>query len=68
MNTTDTQDPCPRCHATHLRTWHDLDDDQREIVRRLPASADYTHQERIARHRFCTRCWHEETSGNPRHA
>ncbi|HEY0080807.1 MAG TPA: hypothetical protein VGB73_19550 [Pyrinomonadaceae bacterium] len=57
------QDPCPRCHAPHLRPFHELTDEQHELVRRLPASADYSLEERAARHLWCTRCWHEETTG-----
>jgi len=44
-----------------VRAWSELDEEQREVVRRLPASADYSHAERAARHRWCVRCWHEET-------
>ncbi|MCA1555601.1 MAG: hypothetical protein LC747_02825 [Acidobacteria bacterium] len=59
---------CPRCAATRLRTWSELDEAEREIVRRLPASVDYTLQERAARHLWCGRCWHEELGGAPREA
>jgi hypothetical protein len=48
-----------------LRAWRELDEGEREIVRRLPASADFTMDERTARHRWCVRCWHEETGGAP---
>jgi hypothetical protein len=44
-----------------LRAWRELDEEQREVVRRLPASADFTIEERAARRRWCVRCWHEET-------
>jgi hypothetical protein len=54
---------CPRCGEGRLRSWQELDDEEREVVRRLPASADYTPDERRARHRWCTRCWHEEKQG-----
>jgi hypothetical protein len=30
-------------------------------VRRLPAAAEQTIDERAARHRWCTRCWYEAT-------
>lgn len=56
---------CPRCGQSQLRAWSELDDEQREVVRRLPASADFTLDERAARHRWCIRCWHEETRGAP---
>ena len=54
---------CPRCRAALLRAWSELDGDEREVVRRLPASADYSPAERAARHLWCVRCWHEETGG-----
>lgn len=52
---------CPRCGAERLRSWADLDDEQQEVVRRLPASANASVEERKARHRWCTQCWFEET-------
>jgi len=55
---------CPRCAAVGgLRAWSELGDEEREVVRRLPASAGYSLEERAARHLWCVRCWHEETSG-----
>jgi hypothetical protein len=56
---------CPRCDAGRMRGWDELNDDEREVARRLPASADYSLAAREARHRWCTRCWYEETSGSP---
>jgi len=54
-----SQDTCPRCGVGHLRAWRELSEEEREVVRRLPASAEQTIDERIARHRWCARCWHE---------
>ncbi|HEX9544204.1 MAG TPA: hypothetical protein VF955_03405 [Pyrinomonadaceae bacterium] len=51
---------CPKCGEEQLKTWDELKDDEREIVRRLPGSADYETDERKSMHRWCTRCWHEE--------
>lgn len=51
---------CPRCGQGRLHTWHELNDEEREVVRRLPASADYTLNERTATHLWCKRCWHEQ--------
>jgi hypothetical protein len=59
---------CPRCGTDRLRTWAELDDEQREVIRRLPASADYSLEERQARHRWCTRCWFEDTGNTPLNA
>ena len=52
---------CPRCGEGQLKTWQELGDEEREVVRRLGGSADYTATERQSRHRWCTRCWHEST-------
>lgn len=60
-------DACPRCGA-RLRAWGELGEDEREVARRLPASADFTHEERARRHRWCVRCWHEETRAPSRKA
>jgi hypothetical protein len=43
-----------------MRNWDELSAEERELVKRLPASADYSEDERQATHRWCTRCWHEE--------
>jgi hypothetical protein len=53
---------CPRCAAGRLKTWLELADEEREVVLRLPESADYSAAERQSSHRWCTRCWHESTS------
>ena len=37
----------------------ELDEEQIFLVQRLPASAEYTTEER-KKHRFCTRCWFED--------
>jgi len=55
---------CPRCEG-RLRSWDELSDEEREMTRRLPATAEYSLDERKARHRWCRRCWFEETSGPP---
>jgi hypothetical protein len=54
---------CPRCDAAQLHAWSELDEAGREVVRRLPASAVYSQEERAERHLWCVRCWHEETGG-----
>ena len=51
---------CPRCEAGRLSGWSELNDEEREVVKRLPASADDSIEERAARHRWCTRCWYED--------
>jgi hypothetical protein len=58
---------CQRCgSAEYMRAWSELNDEEREVVRRLPASAHYTLDERRALHLWCTRCWYEATSDAPR--
>ena len=57
---------CPRCSAGRLRGWSELNDEEREVVKRLPASADHSIEERAARHRWCTRCWYEDSGREPR--
>jgi len=64
----DREFKCPRCGVGSLVTWNELTGEEREIVKRLQASADYSFDERMARHRWCTRCWYEETLGNSRQA
>ena len=59
---------CPRCGEGSMRAWYELSAEEREVAERLPASADFTLEARAARHRWCTRCWHEETFGGPRTA
>lgn len=49
-----------------MRSWDELSDAEREVVKRLPASADYQMAAREATHRWCTRCWYEATSGDER--
>jgi len=55
---------CPRCHEGVLQSLHELSDEQREVVKRLPASTEYSEAERTATHRWCVRCWYEETESD----
>lgn len=66
--TGETHETCPRCAAARLRAWDELTDDEREVVRRLPASAVAPLAERAARRRWCARCWHEEARETARDA
>ncbi|HST53060.1 MAG TPA: hypothetical protein VLJ61_13700 [Pyrinomonadaceae bacterium] len=68
--TTSTQGEgrCPRCGEGRLKAWYELSEDERELARRLPASADFALDERAARHRFCTRCWYEDSGTSPLNA
>jgi hypothetical protein len=61
----ESEKQCPRCDAGRLRGWSELNDEEREVVKRLPTSADYSIEERAARHRWCTRCWYEDNGDKP---
>jgi len=61
---TNSNSKCPRCGEGRLLSWRVLSDEEREVVRRLPASADYSLDERKVTHRWCTRCWYEDSSGS----
>jgi hypothetical protein len=47
-----------------MKAWEELNDEEREVVKRLPASADYPLEERKTSHRWCTRCWYEDLSAD----
>lgn len=49
---------CPRCHQ-RLKDWKELNSDEKFTVERLPASADFSIEQR-KKHRFCVRCWFED--------
>jgi hypothetical protein len=59
-------DDCPACGAARLRAWGELGEEEREVVRRLPAPAAGSAVGREARRRWCVRCWHEEAGDRPR--
>ena len=52
---------CPKCHSLKMKTWVELAEDEKLLIKSLPLSAEYTITER-KKHRFCTRCWFEETT------
>lgn len=58
MESFDSKDDCPKCGRRGLKGWNDLTDDEHLLAERLPASADFTREQR-KKHRFCTRCWYE---------
>lgn len=53
---------CSRCGEERLRAWYELSEEEREVVKRLPASGELALEERAARHRWCPNCWNEETT------
>ncbi|HEX3282872.1 MAG TPA: hypothetical protein VHR36_16665 [Pyrinomonadaceae bacterium] len=56
-----TEDRCSRC-GHRMKSWQELEEEEREVVKRLPASAEVDATERQRRHRWCTRCWYESRS------
>lgn len=60
MKDFDKKDLCPKCHAAKMKTWDELDFEEKIIAERLPASADFSGAER-KKHLFCIKCWFEET-------
>ena len=58
------KETCPRCDKRGLKSWAELSDEEREVVKRLPASADFSLDERKASHRWCTRCWYENLAAD----
>jgi len=51
--------PCRHCGGGIVKSWPELSEDERKVVAHLPASAEYSRDERERTHRWCTRCWHE---------
>ena len=58
---------CKRCGEGTLKSWSELTEEEREVVKRLPGAADYKADERQAMQQWCTRCWNEEST-KPRHS
>jgi len=56
---------CPRCNAARLKTWDELNDEEKFLAKKLPSSAEFSPKERKT-HLFCPRCWFEEMSRNRR--
>jgi len=45
-----------------MQAWEELSAEEQEVVKRLPASAEYEAAERQGTHQWCTRCWYEATN------
>ena len=58
MEKLDVHEICPKCLLPGMKTWDQLTDEEQFLALRLPASAEFTPEER-RRHHFCPRCWHE---------
>ncbi len=55
---------CPKCGKARMKRWDELTEEQKFLVERLPASAEFTLEKR-KKHRFCTRCWFEDAADEP---
>jgi len=53
---------CPKCHSPKMKSWAELNDEQKFLIKRLPLNTDFTAAQR-KKHRFCERCWFEDTNG-----
>ena len=58
-NLVNTENGCPRCGEERLKAWADLNEDERQIVPRLPTAVEEPLAERQRTHLWCTRCWYE---------
>ena len=54
---------CPRCGAPKMKSWRELSDEQKFLVERLPLNTDFSLEQR-KKHRFCERCWFEQTENS----
>lgn len=43
-----------------MKSWYELIEEQQMLADKLPMSAEYPVTQR-KKHRFCTKCWFEET-------
>jgi hypothetical protein len=58
-NESSSQRFCPKCGSPKIKRWDELTEDEKFIVERLPASGDFSSEER-RQHRFCARCFYED--------
>jgi len=54
---------CTRCGEGTIKSWSELSDEEREVVKRLPAAADLEGEELQTMPQWCTRCWYESVGG-----
>jgi hypothetical protein len=54
---------CIKCGGIKFARWDELDDEQKMIVERLPASAEFSLENRKKNSRWCVRCFYEARSG-----
>jgi len=52
---------CPKCQYPVMKTWEELNAEQKMLIERLPLSAALSVEQR-KKNLFCPRCWHEQTA------
>jgi hypothetical protein len=52
---------CPKCHYPLMKSWEELNEEQKMLAERLPASAETSLAQR-KKNLFCPRCWFEQTA------
>jgi hypothetical protein len=50
---------CPKCHSPKMKSWKELNSEQKFLIERLPQSREFSSEKR-KKHRFCEKCWFEE--------
>lgn len=53
---------CPRCDAPRLKSWGELNDEEKDMIERLGIMR--SGREERKKHRYCTRCWFSSDSVN----
>ena len=51
---------CPNCGSAKIKSWENLNDEEKILVEKLPPFADFSDEQR-KKHRFCGRCFFEIT-------
>ena len=55
----DNDSRCTRCGEGKIKAWSDLNDEEREVVKRLPSAVGHQTVDGQPMPRWCTRCWYE---------
>lgn len=51
---------CPKCGGAKFKRWDELDGEQKMLIEKLPASAEFSLKQRKQHSRWCTRCFYED--------
>jgi len=55
---------CPKCGGLKFKRWDELDGEQKMLIEKLPASAEYSIENRKRHSRWCVRCFYEDLTGS----